>query len=105
MKCNNTFEKIRKSLADLFKYQYRPRELKEAYGYEMEYDANEKLKEEQAKIQEKEKAQERPEERARERPEERPEERARRGGKSLKTKSLKCRKQQKNKTLKIKSFS
>jgi len=97
MKCNNTFEKIRKSLADLFNYQYRPRELKEAYGYEMEYDANEKLKEEQAKIQEKEKAQERPRER--------PRERARRGGKSLKTKSLKCRNQQKNKTLKIKSFS
>jgi hypothetical protein len=47
MKCQSTFEKIRKSLSDLFGYQYRPLEIKEAYAYEAEYDANMKIKEEQ----------------------------------------------------------
>ena len=52
MKCQSSFERIRKSLADLFGYQYRPLEIKEAYGYEAEYDANEKLKEDQEKDKE-----------------------------------------------------
>ena len=47
MKCQTSFEKIRKSLSDLFGYQYKPLEIKEAYAYEAEYDANMKIKEEQ----------------------------------------------------------
>jgi hypothetical protein len=120
MKCNNTFERIRKSLSDLFGYQYRPRELKEAYEYEANFETNEKLKEENEKKmeqdkKEKERADKRAKERAKEREErerDRDRERARereyrerertrdrsrerRGGKSLKN-----QKKSKNKTLK-----
>jgi hypothetical protein len=116
MKCNGTFEKIRKSLADLFGYQYRPRELKEAYEYEANFEANEKIKEEnEKKLEEDKKAKERAKERE-ERDKERAkyrEERAkkqeeryredrsrerRRGGKL--NNSFKKQKTQKNKTLK-----
>jgi hypothetical protein len=109
MKCNNTFERIRKSLSDLFGYQYRPRELKEAYEYEANFETNEKLKEEnEKKIEEDKKEKEQAEKRAKEREErakereERSKEREyrdrsreRRGGTSLKK-----QKKSKNKTLK-----
>jgi hypothetical protein len=108
IKCQSTFERIRKSLSDLFGYQYRPLEVKDAYGYEAEYDAKQKLIEEQEKQkenQEKQKARdeerdrerERDRDRERERERERDRERERRGGKS---KSVKKTKRYKNKTLK-----
>ena len=118
MKCNGTFEKIRKSLADLFGYQYRPHELKEAYEYEANFEANEKLKEEEERKKAEDKKEKEREERDRERykeerdreeryKEERDrerrdrEERERKGGKNKsKSKSLKGKKRSKNKTLK-----
>ena len=109
MKCNNTFEKIRKSLAELFNYQYRPKELKEAYGYEMEYDANEKLKEEQARYKEIDRDKEREQERdrGRDRDKERDKEQNRgkqgggkQGGGTSKKKSKK--KNNRSRTLKVK---
>jgi len=97
MKCNNTFERIRKSLADLFGYQYRPRELKEAYEYEANFEANEKLKEEQEKKKEEDKKEKEREER---KEREREKEQEKKGGKQ--NKSIKRVKRSKNKTIKIK---
>jgi hypothetical protein len=44
MKCQNTFDKVRKAWADLFGYEYRPTEVTEAYAYETEFDLSEKEK-------------------------------------------------------------
>jgi hypothetical protein len=44
MKCQNTFDKVRKAWADLFGYEYRPSEVTEAYAYETEFDLSEKEK-------------------------------------------------------------
>ena len=92
MKCNNTFERIRKSLSELFGYQYRPRELKEAYEYEANFEANEKLKEEQEKKKEEDKKEKEREEKEKE------QEKEKKGGKL--NKSIKKIKRSKNKTLK-----
>jgi hypothetical protein len=125
LKCQSTFERIRKSLADLFGYQYRPLEIKEAYEYEANFEANEKIKEETEKKLEEDKKEKEREEKYRERERERDERererderdrerdrernrernrererdsRERRGGKL--NKSLKTKKRSKNKTLK-----
>jgi hypothetical protein len=116
LKCNSTFERIRKSLADLFGYQYRPLEIKEAYEYEANFEKNEKIKEENEKKMEEDKKEKEREERDRERDERERERyrdrdrdrdrdresRERRGGKLKKSlnKSLKTKKKSKNKTLK-----
>jgi len=116
LKCNSTFERIRKSLSDLFGYQYRPLEIKAAYEYEANFEKNEKIKEEnEKKIEENKKEKEKEEkykerererdERERERDErerDRDRSRERKGGKLNKSlnKSLKTKKRSKNKTLK-----
>ena len=120
LKCQSTFERIRKSLSDLFGYQYRPLEIKEAYEYEANFEKNEKIKEENEKKLEEDKKEKEREEKYRERERERDERererdernrdrdresresRERRGGKLKKSlnKSLKTKKRSKNKTLK-----
>ena len=127
LKCQSTFERIRKSLSDLFGYQYKPLEIKEAYEYEANFEKNEKIKEENEKkivedkkekergdrdrIREEDRGRIREGERSRERSREgsriregdregeRERSRERRGGKSI-NKSMNNKKRPKNRTLK-----
>jgi len=99
MKCQTAFERIRKSWADLFGYEYRPRALKEAYGYEEEYDLNQKMEEEMKKNGEKEKDEDGEKEEDGERKKEK---RGKRGGDSYKSKG-KSKGKKSNKTCKNKS--
>jgi len=87
MKCNNTFENIRKSLADLFGYQYMPKNIEAGYEYEANFEQNETIKKEKEENEKKEKEK-------REREEKEKEYKEKKGGKSLKNR----------KTLKNRSF-